>query len=408
MSDIDRWLPGTYQELRDALQRGVLVEGPRLELKREKPPDNWKLARSLAALAVDGGVLIIGVDEKGPALHPVPLHQLKEHVDQVARNNIDEPLRVRTHEIHEPSTPGDGFLVVEVPESPQAPHQVPGRGFYARRDTTNEILSAADLERLIGRRVRDQTTIVELLRGEIARDPVPEKIRRQAHLYAVARPVSWRREMLLEALGDQERNWIHVLNSELFEGKAGEAFHTATPVPLDIPRAARSFSRRARGWALHTHELEPGRFMHPDAAESLLLDLEVNHDGMLRLFCGHASRPISEGQGQVAIEAAILGLTKRLMLIAGNVAETCDFRGSWDVGVAVTGLRGKLSARLWETGNRLVAAPYSEDEHFETVRVTWDELTQDPDRVVDRLLRALNLALNGGVAPIPSLQSEYA
>jgi hypothetical protein len=64
---------------------------------------NKELAKDLAQFAIDGGVLVIGVDDNdkaiAPKLTPVDLNGLKERVDQVARSIPDPPMHVRTDAI---------------------------------------------------------------------------------------------------------------------------------------------------------------------------------------------------------------------------------------------------------------------------------------------------------------------
>ncbi len=77
------WLPTSEDQLRDALDQGILIEQHTLDFKRELPPGkgaNKELARDLAQFAVHGGVLIIGVDDNAQ-LTPVDLHGLRERID---------------------------------------------------------------------------------------------------------------------------------------------------------------------------------------------------------------------------------------------------------------------------------------------------------------------------------------
>jgi len=74
-----RALPHDEDDLRDAFFDGRLDEHAWCELKRELAPrskgSNLELARDLASLAVDGGSLYIGVDEKPPVATPcTPSH----------------------------------------------------------------------------------------------------------------------------------------------------------------------------------------------------------------------------------------------------------------------------------------------------------------------------------------------
>ena len=62
-----RWSPNTENELEQAGSAGLLDEGGgRLEFKREVAagaPHNRELAKDLASLAVDGGLLLVGVND---------------------------------------------------------------------------------------------------------------------------------------------------------------------------------------------------------------------------------------------------------------------------------------------------------------------------------------------------------
>ena len=132
--------------------------------------------------------------------------------------------------------------------------------------------------------------------------------------------------------------------------------------------------------------------------EKNLLDLEVNEDGGLRLFCGRASDTMRNVD--YVIDGLILGLTKRIVLIAETIASTKDWLGSWDFSIAVTGLHGLTSLRLAQHGQEYLAAPYSEPDYRETVRATYERVVKDSDSIVADLTGRLNRAL-GGSAPIP-------
>jgi hypothetical protein len=132
--------------------------------------------------------------------------------------------------------------------------------------------------------------------------------------------------------------------------------------------------------------------------ETRLLDLEVNEDGGLRLFCGGASKTMRNVD--YVIDSLVIGLTKRMVLVAETIAGTTDWLGSWDFGVAVTGLRGRTSWRLAQHAQGYLAAPYSKGEYRQTVRATHERIVKDPDAIVADLTGRLNRAL-GGAAPIP-------
>ncbi|GHC37769.1 hypothetical protein GCM10010308_65480 [Streptomyces vinaceusdrappus] len=64
-SDNPRWMPKTEVDLQDAVDGGLFEESHHLDLKKapNSKGDNKELARDLSSFAVDGGTLIIGVQE---------------------------------------------------------------------------------------------------------------------------------------------------------------------------------------------------------------------------------------------------------------------------------------------------------------------------------------------------------
>jgi hypothetical protein len=132
--------------------------------------------------------------------------------------------------------------------------------------------------------------------------------------------------------------------------------------------------------------------------EGDLLDFEVNEDGGLRLFCGRASDRLRGVE--YVLDSLIIGLTKRLVLVAEVVATTTNWFGSWEFGVAVTGLRSRTSWYLTQHSLDYLAPPFSEDRYQETLRAIYERLVKDPDGIVADLIGRLNRGL-GGSAPIP-------
>ena len=393
------WIPRTEDELRSGLQDGLLRESHHLDLKRHPPSGkggNKDIAKDIASLAIDGGVLVFGVDEASGTLSPFRLTGFSERVDQIARSLIDEPLRVRVEVLPSVESPGVGYALVIVPESPSAPHMVDLR-YRGRGDTTNIVLSDAEVVRLHERRQRERSGIEDLLMAEIERDPSPSGQRRQAHMFVVAEPVTNRREMLLEVIDDSSpTRWIM---ENLINGRPGVRLTEQWSPDLSI---ASNVSRTADGWSAHTGYLAPGREPLPEADEDDLFEVEIRENGGIRLFCSRAtaSHPHADSPGRVALETIIGGLTLRTTLIAGVIADKCEHNGAWDLGLAVTNLRGAVS---WAASRSLTgyAVPYSSDDYKEVASAMSAELTTDPVEIVGRLFARLNRALNGGSVPIP-------
>jgi hypothetical protein len=405
-------LPADEDELRSMLGQGLLDEGHALELKRELPPGtaaNKELARDLAQFTPDSGVLIIGVDEGDattpPSLTPVDLAGLPERIELVAANRVDPPLHVRIQTIPAAGQPGKGYLLVIVPPTPTKIHMVDGR-YWARGEKTRYALSDPEVQRYHQLVLKSQHDAADLLDVEERRDPAADAgLTAHAHLFGIAQPLGARPDLLERVIGGSgPRGWHEFLHGQVRSGSAGRPL--SPPWSPDLPGTGDP-TRRAQGWSLRSAGMTAGRdveasgpdpLLHRIDVEKNLLDLEVNEDGGLRLFCGRASDTLRGVE--YVIDGLVIGLTKRLILIAETVANSTDWLGSWDFGVAVTGLRGLTSLHLAQHGQEWLAAPFSEDEFRETVRTTYERVVKDPDAIVSDLTGRLNRAL-GGSAPIP-------
>ncbi|MCK5752453.1 MAG: ATP-binding protein, partial [Mycobacterium sp.] len=163
------WDPRTEEELLRCARNGLLEETHRLDIKRELEPGNSankKLANDIAAFSLDGGTIVIGVDEdtSPPNLSPVPLDGLAERIEQIARMRVEEAVQIRTTEIESTTQPGHGYLVVHVPASVRAPHMADGR-YYGRGDKTNRVLSNTEVVRLLDRRLAARDDLRSQARG---------------------------------------------------------------------------------------------------------------------------------------------------------------------------------------------------------------------------------------------------
>jgi hypothetical protein len=406
-------LPADEGQLRSMVAQGLLDEGHSVELKRQLPPGkaaNVELAKDLGQFTIDGGVLIIGVDEGDgktpPSLNPVDLAGLPERIEQVAATRIDEPLRVRIRTIRAAGQPGKGYVLITVSPTPSKIHKVDGR-YWARGERTRYVLSDAEVQRYRQLARQGQRDAADLLDAEVRRDPAAAAgLQAHAHLFAIAQPVGANPDLLDRVVGRAgPRGWHEFLYSQVLDGSAGRPL--TNPWSPDLPEIGDP-SRRARGWALRSSRMGPGRDVEVAGSDPLnsridverrLLDLEVNEDGGLRLFCGGASHTL-RGDGECVIDGLVIGLTKRMVLVAETIANTTEWLGSWDFGIAVTGLRGLTSLHLAQHQQEWLAAPFSEEEYRETVRATYERVVKDPDGIVTDLTGRLNRAL-GGSAPIP-------
>ena len=154
------WTPQTQdRELIDGLPD--VLESAELEFKQQLPiaGKNEDITIDVAAMTTDGGTIIYGVAED-KALGaftpvPIPLPGAIERISSVVKSSIAGSPSFDVY----PLDPGQptGFLVVAVPASMNAPHQVTAKGqhrFYGRGPGGNVILTQGDIDRLYARRSR--------------------------------------------------------------------------------------------------------------------------------------------------------------------------------------------------------------------------------------------------------------
>src|ERR1044072_8508455 len=156
------WIPQTVEEIEAAVQAGGLEETSSFDVKREMPATQKKnvdLAIDVAAMSTDGGSLLYGVaedeDRRATILTPIQLAGAPERVGQIVASGIAEAPFVDIREFPLPDDPSRGYMVVVVPQSARAPHQVTIGGdlhFYGRGAKGNRRLTEGEIARLYQRR----------------------------------------------------------------------------------------------------------------------------------------------------------------------------------------------------------------------------------------------------------------
>jgi hypothetical protein len=108
----------------------------------------------------------------------------------------------------------------------------------------------------------------------------------------------------------------------------------------DLP-AISDFRPSPRGW-ITSHGLEEDWLQIEGPKRALVV--EIGLDGSGYLFCGSAAE---EHGGRLLIyEDQVAGLTVRFLSVLGGLYDAAGYLGPVDVGVAVTGMRGGVSAPL--------------------------------------------------------------
>lgn len=393
-------VPTTAEQLENAIRDGVLVESLTFDAKAGLAPGdkaNRALAIDMAAMAVNGGLICVGIAEErgtgGKVLvpTPLPLVGLRERVSEVGLSRIDPPLTVGTRELGCDDA-GSGYLLIVVPPSPDAPHMVDNK-YRSRGDTTNYVMGDAEVRRVQAQRRQSRTDArVELARA-IDRDPTDPNHRYRAHLFVVAVPlVPTDPRMLQRRIGEGWQPWLH---AQLFS-------RPRASLPTFMP--ASHSVRRPSGWAVTSTAVSELRDVALGKAEKEACELEVDENGAIRLFSGGASEaPLADGT-RIVSERAIAALVWRVLFMAEAIAAETSYVGNWQFGVAMTDAFAMMSSRSLGA-NLARQIVYSDLQYRETTEATYAELTENRYSVLQRLLGRLNRALNDDSIALPDFDA---
>ncbi|KJL30219.1 helix-turn-helix domain-containing protein [Microbacterium oxydans] len=383
------WLPTTEAEIEAVTSAGTVPEGHFVDFKRElgsTPGSRKETAQDIASFALDGGVLIVGVDEPESGtytLSPQPLSDLSERAEQIAANRPDPGLYVRTTVIPSRDDPGAGYLVIEVPPSPAAPHMVDGR-YWGRAERTKRQLNDAEVARLHAARTRSDRRVVDALSEELRRDPQPLPASR---MHFVAEPLvadDGLARMFVRGAPTAVRELVHEQ-----EDRVPGSVRDHSPTPWELTASV----RRAKGVALTS--LAEGRKTPTEGfLAEVAADIEVQTTGairgvMSRLTYLEEHPRVPEGTKRV-FESLPIAWSHRLVAWAGALGEQLEYRGPWGFGVHLYGLEGASAGPQDERGMHILSSrslPVYEAATFQAATAaSFQEIRDEPLKVVDRLI----------------------
>jgi hypothetical protein len=404
--DVPRWTPTTEGDIQQAIADGVPEESHWWDAKRQlnpSPKANKAFAADLAAFAIDGGSLLIGLHEDKDAgtfsLAPQPTANMPERIGSIATSAIDPPLFVVTTVIPSKQT-GEhgeqlGYLLVEVPPSARAPHQVDGT-YFGRDDKQNIRLSDAEVQRHHALRGSLEHKGQALLAGERARDPISRAKRESGHIYLVAEPLTAAPDVATRFLREADtRNWAF---------KAVTEDVPAIPwQDRDIPPTLMHLQRvesRSGGIAITTpvvmgsgRKINPGADDEYGSADDGLLDIEFLRSGGVRVLVGRATVKHPRYEEPWVFDQQVVHYARRIVAWVVRYAEQINYRGSWVLGVLVDGLDGAASTEYMNRIGGGVPPRYSEETYERVTTSTLQELLGQPGAVTARLVEDLTWSL---------------
>lgn len=399
---ITRPSPRNLHEKSRLAANGLLEETHWLDLKRELSSGNSankELAKDISAFALDGGTILIGIDEdtSPPSLWPVALDGLAERIEQIARMRVDEAVQFRTTVIDSTTNPGQGYVVVHIPQSVRAPHMADGR-YYGRGDKTNRMLPNTEVVRLVERRLSDRRD----LRAE-ARATRTGLVGDAPLLVVVADPMNAREDMLV-SLTESSQWHDHVL--QLVHSVADFEQRTYAPTLA----GATGFARRPGGVALTTGMYDRRRFVGDDSAaevvfhESGRLVLASERAVTTRSFQGVVFPPPPDLT--VVFEALVIGHVTLLARLAAAVAHRWGYTGSWRFALSVNGLRGSVSWILTDRSFGDRGPVYAEDIYERAAETSLSDLDENHHQVAAALTAPLLRSLGCYLAWAKQLKLE--
>ncbi len=388
------WQPATADEVARAAAQGLLQEGHHLDIKRERaggPSQNKEAAKDMASFAVDGGLLVYGVDESKapPSATPILLTGLPERLEQIALAAVTEPLFVRTMVLPKSADPTRGFVVVVVPPSGRAPHMVDGR-YYGRGDKTKIVLSDAQVSAMHEQRVMRERATQGLAQADLEDAPVPST---DGVLALVARPLAAHTPLLEEL--STSCDWKQRSLALLMRVAGAEA-----PYAPQL-RHATSVARQPHGIRLSAG-LDRARQVSSEGDvernRRRVVELRLDEDGTLHLL---SARAVEVRDGWPLIfEQLIVGNARHLVALCREVAALTGYQGGWHLCLSVDGLQGGISLVLssaFQNGH-----VYTKQTYERATTASAEELRACPDGVVARLVGPLLRAL--GSERLPDFQ----
>jgi hypothetical protein len=397
-----------YLDFKLAVYTPESVDGKTLKgTSKAKAHDG--LARNMASFGIRGGHLIYGVreDKEQHLFQPVEM-DLPEHIEStvvdVARTRIRPSLDVIPHVLSRPDQRDRGFLVIEIPESPNAPHMVNGT-YYGRSEAGKVVLTDAEVEEYILRRGRMgsqlEQAMSETREVDNSLDNDPGAV---SHMLFTAVPTTPWPEMFLAFTRNKEAQQgffsgivMDTLNA--INRLGGDRGYTAVAFDnlVYMGRTARGHGARFATWnvGVGSPADDKERWLGVgDGGTVRFINLEVSSLPDGRSQAATAIGAINERRGRpVLYQHKIAWQVSDIVRLIGSMAEKVDYHGSWLVGLEVDKLQGLSGATGGVTLDSVC--------HSYNARFTTHDLVKHPQRSANAMMRPLfrDLGIEGYLSP---------
>ena len=365
--------PATLAELEASLAAGTLQEGQHLEFKRELP-SNKEIARQCAALAVQGGVLVLGAEETSTGFvgSPIDYIGVREKVGQIAQDTPEPPVELESL-VLQADEPSKGVVWVEIAPSPHMLHQVGGR-YYKRDDARTRPMSHAEVTDRIALREARPHMLKQGIEKALQR-PEPAGTPLHARTCVVARPIGAAPDEL----------FARTNTTEEWDNFAYDLMAPTGPIMMPAP---------VRAWGFISHQATPDGATR--SAESLMSyrDIVFEKNGALAHLSysrGPDRRSADSVQPWLALQACL-----EVIGIIGSTHERIARSLPWDIALSIRGVKGHTgTSRPWVGARpdpRRFQPTFPRDDYTEcVVGVTARRLRADRHAIVQELAGQLVL-----------------
>lgn len=378
---------GSWESIKFAAEQGLINERTHCELKKGLPPasQNTELARDLASMTVEGGLLIYGVSDAGGGTAGTVVgieeaESARTRLVGIAQGSVQPSIVCDVEIITNPANPERACVVVVVPPSPVAPHRADER-YWGRSAEGKRVLSDAEAADLFARRRNRDNHFHDRLIALEDFDPIPATERKEGHLYFTAEP--------LQGSGDNppwardEHPLRVVVEANLPPSGWGGASLTSINYRETHPRGI-----MASSWAPTEHRTD----------EDYMVRLLLEDSGGLRYASGLGTRTreLAATGGdpvRMVMTGAVLSQVDHLVRFTAHVASLRGDIGIWRLGVRMTGLKGVATADSYSEWSESGPRFYPEAEFIQLTDASASELSEHPQAVVERLMSPLTRGL---------------
>jgi hypothetical protein len=407
------WVPPDITAIEEAIADGRLEETSSFDGKRELPgpKKNASAAVDIAAMSTAGGVLLYGVGEdehkRLTVRSPIALVGAADRLDQIAQTSITEVPHVEFREYPLPGDPARGFLLIIVPPSPRAPHQVTvnsDRRFYGRAEKGNRLLSEAEVAALYARRQHQGVDLQARLTEAIAHVPYKPTDQDVGVLYAIAQPVP-----------PDQGLWDRAEIAAGTRAKLQERIHAAARNAAGlVPNGNSGFgglahwhAEGADAFRMSSEYEEPPR----DDAGNYMTAVTVNIDGRAVLYSPGSSQVIVENAQDTnplkyIFEPNIAGSVVAFLAAVGELYAAASYYGAVDLGVAVVGLQGGVGAVQFARFNMPAILARRHATAYNASMFTRVQRLSAASELAD--VQAVTLKLVGRLLQATSLREDYS